>query len=559
MYRLTVLRIVLTALLCSEWSLATQVPLNVADDPGAGVATSGPDTDLMHWNFEDLPNPNATGHLVFETVHSLLQHWPNTRMRNGHTVVPGTIPIGTYLYHATNRHHVPTTPDWVAMHPEESTIFCMGPPENGCWHLTLVTTRPLKVLYFDGNSAAKLDSGTMDTQDVLTWGKVLPEKTWMEQERIAALCEWGNQHGVDGFVRMEMDFEAMICNFTSGLDVVSFLHLASPDALDVPPVTGSRAFLRAFESLHGGSWSNRFPGELHVQLDLSNIVSFYDTDLVPSLVPARFGKERWDHRVLNISDEDLLRAKTRVEEELVRPRELSSGVDWMALIRTIVHRYASRLELMRYLLGSIAWGNPGAILGAAGKTQVQLRVSLMSHILLNAAPLERSNSLDWARPIFESCATSHTARLEGLNMTPSEKLLFQAVRETTKEICRIVTGMWASGVLAGLDDYLNPKKDLNITAITHLTHKWEGDVNRLMQWLDWNVWVKCRPECSIEETCYLSTWPVGFPLGEMPPPSPPGEDGPYMPSPGPFPFPDTAPDWRRPQPRCVRRVEPYTF
>lgn len=38
----------------------------------------------------------------------------------------------------------------------------------------------------------------MDTQDVLTWGKVLPDKTWMEQERIAALCEWGNQYGVDG-------------------------------------------------------------------------------------------------------------------------------------------------------------------------------------------------------------------------------------------------------------------------------------------------------------------------------------------------------------------------
>ena len=35
------------------------------------------------WSLDKLPNPNDTDHLVFETVHSLLQHWPNTRMRNG--------------------------------------------------------------------------------------------------------------------------------------------------------------------------------------------------------------------------------------------------------------------------------------------------------------------------------------------------------------------------------------------------------------------------------------------------------------------------------------------
>lgn len=35
------------------------------------------------WRLDRPPDPNATDHLVFETVHSLLQHWPNTRMRNG--------------------------------------------------------------------------------------------------------------------------------------------------------------------------------------------------------------------------------------------------------------------------------------------------------------------------------------------------------------------------------------------------------------------------------------------------------------------------------------------
>lgn len=73
--------------------------------------------------------------------------------------------------------------------------------ENGCWQLTLVSTRSLKVVYFDGNSAAKMLGGTMDSQDVLIWGRVREEKTGKEWERINGLCEWAREVGVDGFVR----------------------------------------------------------------------------------------------------------------------------------------------------------------------------------------------------------------------------------------------------------------------------------------------------------------------------------------------------------------------
>lgn len=86
-----------------------------------------------------------------------------------------------------------------------------------------------------------------------------------------------------------MDFEVMIYNFTSGLQVVSFLHLAVSDLLDLPPVKESQAFLRPFE---GRSWSDRVPSEPHVWLNVADIISFYNTNLLPSLIPAWFGKER---------------------------------------------------------------------------------------------------------------------------------------------------------------------------------------------------------------------------------------------------------------------------
>lgn len=131
--------------------------------------------------------------------------------RPGHTIVPGTIPPGTLLYHGTYRPVVPAIPEWTATDPEHSYLFCRNPPlpspdspsppAEGCWHLTLAATRSLRVLYFDGSSAAKMRDGPMDTQDLVAWGRIWEEKMFAERERLAALCKWGEGRGIDGFVR----------------------------------------------------------------------------------------------------------------------------------------------------------------------------------------------------------------------------------------------------------------------------------------------------------------------------------------------------------------------
>ena len=155
-----------------------------------------PTEEPTRWDFFQKPNQDSTSQLVFNTANSLLQRWQNTRYRNGqinvflilihiyhptkknlgHTIVPGTIPIGTLLYHGTNKEEIPHTPEWTATDPDHSYFFCYATPDNPeCWHLTLVATRPLKVLYFDGSSAAKFLGGSMDSQDILTWGEVKPK------------------------------------------------------------------------------------------------------------------------------------------------------------------------------------------------------------------------------------------------------------------------------------------------------------------------------------------------------------------------------------------------
>ena len=121
----------------------------------------------------------------------------------GHTLVPGLIPTGTLLYHGTTKNEIPQTSEWTSLDPEFSRGFCrkerLG---DGCWHLTMVATRPLKMLYFDGSSAAKMWGGSLDSQDVLIWGGVQLNRTWDEYSRIKDLCNWGKVYGIDAFLRL---------------------------------------------------------------------------------------------------------------------------------------------------------------------------------------------------------------------------------------------------------------------------------------------------------------------------------------------------------------------
>ena len=108
------------------------------------------------------------------------------------------------LYHGRGDPHIPVTPEWTAVDTELSMRYCglLSLDDKKCWLLTLVVERPLRVLYFDGYSGLKLPNGTIDSQDVITWGKVMPEKYLEEPLRIAELCRWGERFGLlDGFVR----------------------------------------------------------------------------------------------------------------------------------------------------------------------------------------------------------------------------------------------------------------------------------------------------------------------------------------------------------------------
>ncbi|KAK0198084.1 hypothetical protein F5146DRAFT_1157592 [Armillaria mellea] len=538
----------------------------------------------IDWDLNSQPDINTTGHLVFDTVNSFLQHWPNTRYRNGHSLVPGIIPVGTLLYHGRADSNVPTEPQWVATDPEHSYVFCRGNTTTGCWQLTLVVTRALNVVYFDGSGAAKLVNGPLETQDIVAWGHIAPENIREEHKRIADLCTWGQKFGVDGFLRMEMDFEIMLCDFGTGVEVLSFLQLAADNPqFPMPPRRGPQHFeaiaqpgkrpvfspsvtLSHFEVLHAGSWHNRYPGDTRIQLDLARMVSFYDTSIAPSLISHRFGQERLHHHIGAASQFDIQRALNRLETAVQTPHGGGSGVDWKTLVQVIVERYQDRFEMVQYLLNVTSSENKVQM---AKKVQTQLRVMLQPYLLHSVAPsVPKAASMiySWAVPIYKLCATSHTFYIVSSpvltsKLTESEHLILGAVMETNREICRVITRMWAKGVLSGFDDMLPYPLDQAKEADSVLS-EWRIQLDTLMGWLDWSVWVKCKPACGPEEICYLPTWPFfgrtfrGFPGG--------GEGPEWRKQPGRhhiIVMEDEGIDdgWERPEPKCLRRFEPYSF
>ncbi|KAG0697383.1 hypothetical protein DFH29DRAFT_878735 [Suillus ampliporus] len=530
------------------------------------------------WRFDEGPAENATGNLIFDTVNSFLQHWPNTRYR--HNIVPGVVPIGTLLYHGTPLDTIPTEPDWIATDPEHAILFAgHDARDGGGWLLTLAATRPLKVLYFDGSSAAKAMNGTMDVQFLVAWGDSIPERV-SDSEVIKVLCTWGKKFGIDGFARMEMDFEVMLCDFTAGVEVVSFLHVVVPEnhtAFPHPPPFDSDIWIRTFEVMHAGSWHNRYPGDSRISLDLTGLISLYDTSLAPSLVPVRAGLERCDHRVLGISSEDISRFMRELTEVVSRPDPVGSGIDWKTLIHVIVDRYADRLELMQHILNFTS-SNSQELLQRAKLAQTQLRIMLTPYLLYSTVvPCPGTSGVNasrWASPMFRHCATTHTSAMINQKplMTSSERLLLKAIEDTTREICRVTTKMWADGVMNGLDS-LFPVEIDGEPEVTRLMAEWRENVQKLMSWLDWSVWIKCRPACGPEEMCFLPTWPVSDPSRQPPPLRNPRHtaDAEYLadrvrpPSKGQaiadeLVFLGTpAEDWRKPQPKCITRLQPYRF
>lgn len=181
---------------------------------------------------------------LFASIPSLLHQWSNTIFPNGHALVPVEVPAYTLFYHGLispdESAPTPPSPEWLAF-DLEMAYGIMGSSRDS-FLLTYQTTRPIKALYFDGESAALMGLGQMDTQMLQLFGNVSgpPGEGFFglgqEYMRAHGLCKWfedaglgGRGWGFEGVVRMNAGFEMIWCDFSSpSLKLVSRLNVTAP-------------------------------------------------------------------------------------------------------------------------------------------------------------------------------------------------------------------------------------------------------------------------------------------------------------------------------------------
>ena len=307
----------------------------------------------------------------------------------------------------------------------------------------------------------------------------------------------------------------MLCDFTAGVEVVSFHHLTarefdpewtrSLERKDVDiswNITRSINLPTSFRVIEAGGWHNHFPGETRVHLNYAAMISFYDTELFPSLKLLRYKKERWDHRLEGIDSNDvqtLLKTLGGILD--VAWDHPVSGVDWKAFLRIIVDRYAGRLHALNRVLNSTMLNPEANTTLALNQTQGLMSGMLAPYRLYSVFPpsdIRFISKLSWATPVFKECATTHTRYIDSLSqeLTYSERLLLDSTKMVSKEICRVIVRMWAEGM--EYTSKANGSKEGSGCSDRKLLARWKGLTEELMSWLDWSEWVICRPACGDE-------------------------------------------------------------
>jgi len=311
--------------------------------------------------------------------------------------------------------------------------------------------------------------------------------------------------------------EIMMCDFDNGTDLVSEskivphsnrwnspgLHPTGPFYRVLPPPPpppgdppklppgwrGSprSSFSVTFEVLNSGMWHSRPPGETRIKIDYSRVVSFFDPAL-SSLVEARTGKSKEEFRLDKISKADSEYIRDQLTDVFTRDGQ-GSGIDWGSIVQVIVDRYGKRLELLQHVLRNQE--SKRNVTKQVAEARSQVLIMLTPYMLTSAIPPNPTGPVDrsWIDPVVKHCAATHTAWAPEALLTPQEKLIKGAVEDVLSQICGVLGDIWVDAF---------DSENIGVKELESLLREWQSDITKLMDWLDWSVWLRCDPACGPE-------------------------------------------------------------
>jgi len=327
---------------------------------------------------------------------------------------------------------------------------------------TYRANRPLKLLYLDGMSAANCDRGTYDSQNYI----LMENKTTFHQEfKIAySLCDMGRDWGVDGFVRMEIGFEIVYCEFQNGLDLLSSYQ--RPSKGDPRDLQTSSIFetVRETAQRYQGIDSGR------LVLDYTHMVSayFYPVNLT-NPVPGNN-----DPRLLFADMAQLAPIKSDLGSQYTEP-QTSQTTDWQGqVVDMVTARYSDRLKFLAT--------------GPDHEDFLGILNNLLNMYVDYNGTTTRTSSIEKCTQHFLLPVTARTIQ---------DKYIYAAVSTVMARICTS---------LFHIRDILIDELESSLEAKPSNTP--EQLLQELNAWLDWPDWKFCG-KCENNEVCYIAMFPFG--------------------------------------------------
>ncbi|POR38216.1 Uncharacterized protein TPAR_01590 [Tolypocladium paradoxum] len=495
-----------------------------------GVAEARDDSRTAIEPSHDSAKANAFH--IFNAIHSAGRLWGSSLNHNGFGFFPAVMPKGTLLYHGGRHDRPPPGPEWLALEVEHAEMFStsrkqqpgrFAPPKasdasgesgpgaaqaqkpftraegdaedgggRGYFH-TYRANRDLNLLYVDGMAAAKSTFGTLDSQDLLlrenktgSWDDYMDE--W---ERAGSICDMVTGWGFDGFMRAEIGFEVIYCDFGSGIDLASVTRSLMPEGKmgtgEMLIYQIARAVTRGYDGLAG-----------QLRLDFSGMVSgFFFPINVSNTDPGRPDLIRLGAAGMD----DLRDIKAYLRDVCLRPRRFTVG--WQGVVDSIVSRFADRLALM-----------------ASDKISMDHFVDELERVTLTyfdapSLPGDVDTESDTKRSseAVGRCTEHYLmpAYLVQDDWSAEDGLIHTAIKTVTHGICHSLFKVRAS--LLAL--FPNPPPNTPRISKTGAGIELEEAVadgrhalRRLMEGLAWTEWKKIR-RCPVDEVWFVSMYPFG--------------------------------------------------
>ncbi|XBW34891.1 hypothetical protein QEN19_000455 [Hanseniaspora menglaensis] len=401
-----------------------------------------------------------------------------------------------------------------------------------------------KLIYLDGASASKADStGEMDTQKIL-YNQIkkhypnLPEGSegfMKERDYADMICKWGALYGVEGYVRLELGFEVVLCDFGEHLDLVSNTTITSVNEmfdLDEPVnITSANGWpinctdgtlmidkltteqsevlaledmrfkqLKSFGALN--SWEqvriaghSHDTGEKRIDLDYRYLVT--------AINATELDKDNYKWKIVFENSDPFEKLLFNQLDDVVKKHkefDAKQSTNWQQKTEQIQTKFTPFLKNIQSVLN-----DENLSLGKKA-----MKLSHFTHSIL--ARYETENGIKVNSSSLAQMAVWEYSYPTSFIYTDADKLIFTSLTKVMNEIIMMLIDVKRIAVPIA-NEYLKTGSEI-INADEEEFVQIAEKVNDLISNLNWvSFGYECSKKCEMNEICFTPSWgpsPVGW-------------------------------------------------